>query len=108
MRHRRKIELAPRIFMSSTDVLLMTAEEIGSYFQLLRWSWLSGDCTLPAEPHKLAKLAQVDKVSEVVLDKFSLNKDGRLFNERLYQEWQDAVTRSKKGKNAANARWGNQ
>jgi len=92
--------------MSSTDVLLMSAEEIGSYFLLLQCSWLAGeDCTLPNDPAKLAKLARVDTVSSNVLNKFSLDKDGRLFNQRLAQEWQEALKRSKDGKKAISARW---
>jgi uncharacterized protein YdaU (DUF1376 family) len=96
----------PRDFMSSTDVLLMTAEEIGSFFLLLQCSWLAGaDCTLPNDPEKLAKLARVERISEIVLSKFSLDKQGRLFNERLSQEWQEALRRSKDGKKAVSARW---
>jgi hypothetical protein len=48
----------PRDFMSSPDVELMTAEEIGSYFLLLQRAWLSGEnCTLPNDPARLARLA---------------------------------------------------
>jgi hypothetical protein len=37
----------PRDFMSSPDVTMMTAEEIGSYFLLLQCAWLGGqNCTL--------------------------------------------------------------
>ncbi len=83
----------PRDFMSSPDVQLMTAEECGSFFFLLQWSWLSGEnCSLPNDPERLAKLARVERVSEIVLNKFSLDKNGRLFNERLSQEWQERRT----------------
>src|SRR5215813_11179914 len=86
----------PRDFMSSPDVSLMTAEEIGSFFLLLQNAWLAGEnCTLPNDPARLAKLARVEKVSELVLSKFSADKDGRLFNPRLLDEWKDAVKRSK-------------
>jgi uncharacterized protein YdaU (DUF1376 family) len=92
----------PRDFMSSPDVQIMTAEECGSYFFLLQNAWLGGqDCTLPNDPERLAKLARVGKVSELVLGKFSVDKDGRLFNPRLLEEWNDAVKRSKDASKAA-------
>jgi len=96
----------PQKFMSSPDVEMMTCEEIGSYFLLLQKAWLLGEnCTLPNDPARLAKLSRIDKVSDLVLSKFSLDKDGRLFNARLSMEWRDALKRSKDGKNAINARW---
>jgi uncharacterized protein YdaU (DUF1376 family) len=96
----------PRDFMSSPDVELMSAEEIGCYFLLLQRAWLSGEsCTLPNDPARLARLARVDKVSEIVLSKFSVDKDGRLFNWRLSQEWKDALKRTKDSRNANKARW---
>jgi uncharacterized protein YdaU (DUF1376 family) len=97
----------PRDFMSSPDVQIMEAEEIGSYFLLLQHSWLLGDnCTLPNDPARLAKLARVAVVSELVLSKFHTDKNGRLYNPRLSAEWKEALNRSKQGKNAVNARWG--
>jgi uncharacterized protein YdaU (DUF1376 family) len=96
----------PRDFMSSPDVQLMTAEECGSFFFLLQWAWLTGeDCTLPNDPERLAKLARVTAVAKIVLDKFSVDKDGRLFNPRLSMEWKEALRRSKDGKKNAQKRW---
>ena len=96
----------PRDFMSSPDVQTMTAEECGSYFFLLQCAWLGGeDCTLENDPARLAKLARVTQVSETVLRKFKTDKDGRLFNPRLLDEWKEAVKRSKDGKKAISARW---
>jgi uncharacterized protein YdaU (DUF1376 family) len=92
----------PRDFMSSPDVEIMTCEEVGSYFLLLQKSWLSGDnCTLPNDPERLARLARVGKVSELVISKFEVDKEGRLFNPRLKEEWDNAVKRSKDASNAA-------
>jgi uncharacterized protein YdaU (DUF1376 family) len=92
----------PRDFMSSPDVEIMTCEEVGSYFLLLQKAWLGGEnCTLPNDPARLAKLARVEKVSELVLSKFMQDKDGRLFNERLKSEWDFAVKRSKDASKAA-------
>lgn len=99
----------PQKFMSSPDVEMMTCEEIGSYFLLLQKAWLLGEnCTLPNDPERLAKLSRIDKVSELVLSKFSLDKDGRLYNPRLSMEWQEAVKRSKDAVKSANARWKNE
>src|SRR6266404_3266874 len=98
----------PRDFMSSPDVQIMTAEECGSYFFLLQNAWLGGaDCTLPNDPERLAKLARVAKVSDTVLGKFKLDKEGRLYNPRLLDEWKEAVKRSKDATKSANARWEN-
>lgn len=96
----------PRDFMSSPDVTIMTAEECGSFFFLLQHAWLSGDdCTLPNDPARLAKLARVDKVADIVLQKFETDKQGRLFNPRLSVEWQEALKRTKDARKNANKRW---
>lgn len=96
----------PRDFMSSPDVMLMTAEECGSYFFLLQTAWLGGEgCTLPNDPARLARLARVEKVSDLVLEQFTEDKDGRLFNPRLMEDWKEAVRRSKVGKQFAEKRW---
>src|SRR5206468_6200526 len=92
--------------MSSPDVQIMTAEECGSYFFLLQNAWLGGaDCTLPNDPERLAKLARVAQVSETVLGKFKLDKEGRLYKPRLLDEWKEAIKRSKDGKKAIQTRW---
>jgi uncharacterized protein YdaU (DUF1376 family) len=84
----------------------MTAEECGSYFFLLQCAWLGGEnCTLENDPGRLAKLARVTQVSETVLRKFKTDKEGRLFNPRLLDEWKEAVKRSRDGKKAISARW---
>jgi uncharacterized protein YdaU (DUF1376 family) len=96
----------PRDFMSSPDVTMMTAEEIGTYFLLLQSAWLGGaDCTLPNDPERLAKLARVSVVSDIVLSKFQTDENGRLYNPRLLGEWNEALKRSKDGKNNAKKRW---
>jgi uncharacterized protein YdaU (DUF1376 family) len=96
----------PRDFMSSPDVTMMTAEEIGTYFLLLQSAWLGGaDCTLPNDPDRLAKLARVPVVSDIVLSKFQTDENGRLYNPRLLGEWNEALKRSKDGKNNAKKRW---
>jgi uncharacterized protein YdaU (DUF1376 family) len=96
----------PRDFMSSPDVQLMTAEECGSFFFLLQWAWLGGeDCTLPNDPDRLAKLARVERVSDLVLGKFETDSKGRLYNPRLGEEWANAQKRSKDAKKALSKRW---
>jgi len=96
----------PRDFMSSPDVTMMTTEEVGAYFLLLQAAWLGGaDCTLPNDPGRLAKLARVSALSEIVLSKFDTDEKGRLFNPRLRDEWVEALKRSEHGKNNAAKRW---
>src|SRR5260221_1195826 len=96
----------PRDFMSSPDVQVMSAEEIGAYFLLLQCAWLGGqDCTLPNDPERLARLARVPEISPLVFSKFDSDKNGRLFNPRLSVEWREALKRSKDSKKAISARW---
>jgi uncharacterized protein YdaU (DUF1376 family) len=93
--------------MSSPDVSIMTAEECGSYFFLLQWSWLGGqDCTLPNDPARLAKLARVERVSDLVLGRFVKDEQGRLYNPRLKEEWLEALNRAESSRKANEARWG--
>jgi len=96
----------PRDFMSSPDVTMMSTEEIGAYFLLLQAAWLGGaDCTLPNDLERLARLARVSALSEIVLSKFHTDEKGRLFNPRLRDEWVEALKRSEHGKNNATKRW---
>ncbi len=85
---------------------MMTTEEIGAYFLLLQAAWLGGaDCTLPNDLERLAKLARVSVLADIVLSKFHLDEKGRLFNPRLRDEWEEALKRSEHGKNNATKRW---
>jgi len=62
-------------------------------------------CTLPNDLERLAKLARVSTLSEIVLSKFHKDKKGRLFNPRLREEWEEALKRSEHGKSNATKRW---
>jgi len=60
---------------------------------------------LPNDPNRLAKLARVPVVSDIVLSKFQNDESGKLYNPRLLDEWKEALKRSKDGKNNAKKRW---
>lgn len=93
-------------FLSSPDVAVMTADEVGQYMLLLCYQWQSPQCGLENNLPRLAALARATQVSPLVLGKFSASPDdGLLRNERLYSEWIEAQQRSTTAKNKANTRW---
>lgn len=68
------------------DTISWTNEEIGIYFRLLMCEWVNGP--LPFEAKKLQKISQIGvkkwhKRWQIVGEKFKLNGDGKLINERL-------------------------
>ena len=102
-------------FDQSECVARMTAEEVGQYILLLVKAWLMGkDATLPDDLPFLARVARVEEVSPIVLQKFPVIQTPfgpRRRNEVLYNEWLEAVGRnlsaSESGKLGATIRWGN-
>lgn len=100
-------------FLDSEDVQQMTAEEVGQYILLLCQAWkLHKDATLPNDERYLNRVARVEKISPIVMKKFShitVEIDGvkehRLRNKRLYEEWQKAMNRYRRfaegGRNSA-------
>ena len=102
-------------FDQSECVARMTAEEVGQYMLLLVRAWLMGkDTTLPDDLAFLARVARVDEVSPIVLQKFPVIQTPfgpRRRNEVLYNEWLAAVGRdisaSESGKLGNAIRWGN-
>lgn len=98
-------------FYFSEDVQVMSAEEVGQYLLLLVAAWLGGkDTSLPDNAVLLARMARVNKVSELVLAKFPVVETEygpRRRNDTLYGEWKAANLRVQLGKENANKRWGN-
>jgi uncharacterized protein YdaU (DUF1376 family) len=96
-------------FYFSEDVQVMSAEEVGQYLLLLVAAWLGGkDTSLPDNAMLLARLARVNKVSDIVLAKFPVVETEyglRRRNDTLYGEWQAANLRVQNGKDYANKRW---
>jgi|SRR5579859_873003 len=89
-------------FMHSDNVRAMSFAEIGQYIFLLCESWLTGkDCTLPEDPVVLAGLCRGVKVTDKVLELFPVVPGTtRRRNNRLYEEWLEAVKRSEDGRRA--------
>lgn len=68
------------------DTISWSNEEIGMYFRLLMCEWINGP--LPFEARKLQHICQMGakkwhKRWQIVGEKFKLNGDGKLVNERL-------------------------
>jgi hypothetical protein len=80
--------------------------EVGQYIRLLNHAWLDGhDCTLSPDPEDLKIIARSSRdISPKVLKKFTLNEQGLYINERLLIEWNNALSRSKAGRDKANKR----
>lgn len=78
-------------WLTSRDVICMTAEQRGIYIQLLCHQWISPDCSLPDDDQVLAALAGVDAATlsqaKGRLQPCFDQVDGKLRNERLYSEW---------------------
>ncbi len=101
-------------WLSSTAIDLMSAAEERGYLRLLMHAWKSPDCGLPANARTLAQLSKLGatwhgKSGAVVRAQF-VEREGRLFNERLLREreHQRAVrlSRSNASRKANESRWG--
>lgn len=100
-------------WLSSTPIELMTAAEERGYLRLLMHAWKSPDCGLPNDDKTLAQLSKLGgawrgKSGDVLRARF-LERDGRLFNERLLRERQHQQevrhSRSEASRKANAARW---
>lgn len=93
----------PTDFAASGKVEAMTTEAVGAYILLLGKAWhQSPPCSLPDDPHILAKWSRlgVDEwagVETMVLACWTKRGDGRLYNARLESEYIKA-TRERDGK----------
>lgn len=84
----------------------MTGEEVGQYILLMCKAWMGGkNASLPNNPKLLATYARSEKVSDLVMSKWTRGSDGRLYNERLSEEWAIASGRSEAARDRANRRW---
>lgn len=110
-------QLYAKDFISSMDVQLMTAQEVGAYCLLLFNSWIQEkQCFLPNDEKILKRLSKLDsrswnKSRVALLKKFKVSEDAKyLCNERLLQELHKQQVRrealSKGGKSGNAKRWG--
>jgi len=104
-------------FLTSKDVLAMTAEEVGGYILLLMFMWKESDCMLEADYELLARLSRLDKgwfngdelsksASKIV--KCFSRKKNKFFSKRLQKEHKNYMnflkSQSEKGKKSGKAR----
>jgi uncharacterized protein YdaU (DUF1376 family) len=104
----------PTDFAASGKVEAMTTEAVGAYILLLGKAWhQSPPCSLPADPHILAKWSRLGVdgwagVEAMVLACWTKRGDGRLYNARLESEYIKATrereAKSEGGKRSAAAR----
>lgn len=80
-----------------------TRSGVGAYIYLLANSWLEDPgCTLPNDDETLAGYARVSleewkELKPIILEKFEVNSEGRLFNARLMEEWEKQQARKSAG-----------
>jgi len=81
--------------------------EVGQFIRLMNFAILDGhDATLTADVAELQKIARSSHpISPKVLSKFKLNEDGRLYNERLLDEWNRAKGRAESARDKAEKGW---
>lgn len=103
----------PSDFLSHEQVNLMTNQEVGCYIKLLCHQWKAG--SIPSEIDKIARLCKENGTAMAQLwpsikPCFKENGDGRLFNQRLKEEWEKLEAfrreRSASGQRGAASRWG--
>jgi|CXWL01.1.fsa_nt_gi uncharacterized protein YdaU (DUF1376 family) len=97
-------------FLASNKVSLMTTEEVGSYFILLCREWADPLCRLPSDEASLQRMGRFTGEMTRIRACFT-EKDGFLYNERLYAEWNKtheiAEVRARAGKKGMEKRWDN-
>ena len=86
---RPAFQFYPDAWLSSTDITLMTIAEEGAYHRLLCYAWQEEDCGLPDDDRQLAVLSKLGKAwpksAETIRKKF-IDRNGRLYNDRLLAE----------------------
>lgn len=83
----------PADWLSSPRIMCLTLAQQGAYLRLLAVCWMSGDCSVPDDPQKLAALTGLPLEEVPTLGPFlgpHPQKTGSLTNGRLYKEWKKA------------------
>lgn len=102
----------PRDWLASPSVMMMTLAEQGAYMRLLSFQWLNG--SIPDNDDDRARILLCSESDARLLfrnlSKHFVVKDGLLVNERLREQYDEALAfralQSEKGKRSAEARWG--
>lgn len=82
----------------------MTTEEFGAYIFLMCKAWKSNPpCTLPQDDRTLAKLARMTdrdwkRVKDRVLAPWKVNPEGRIYQKRLLEVYQEVMQKVEKNK----------
>jgi uncharacterized protein YdaU (DUF1376 family) len=93
-------------FMESETIQKMTDAEVGQYVLLLCKAWLGNkNASLPNDPKLLNIYARTEAVTDLVMSKWTAGPDGRLYNERLSEEWTAMMGRSTEARRRAEIRW---
>jgi uncharacterized protein YdaU (DUF1376 family) len=99
----------PNDWLSSPNIMLMTPAEEGAYIRLLAIAWNSQDCGLPDDDAILSQLSRLGEgwfgVSSQRIKKNFIQREGKLFNERLLKERKKQSDWLKKSSNAGKKSW---
>lgn len=96
--------LYPRDWLLSPSVREMTDQQVRVYLDLLCLSWLEEPiATLPNDSRKLAWLLRLpfeewEAIKEPIMAKFKVDRNDRLYNEKLKAEANKCANKSKAGK----------
>ena len=104
MKQRPYISFYQQDFLSSIDVKIMSATEVGCYCLLL-FNCYNNDGQIPGDEEALKVLCHGTVPSKRVLKKFYANAQGYLQNKRVDEEILKREKFSKEMKKAAKRRW---
>ena len=96
--------LYPRDWLLSPSIRDMTDQQVRVYLELLCLSWLEDPiATLPNDSRKLAWLLRLsleewESIKEPIMAKFRVDRNDRLYNEKLKAEADKCANKSKAGK----------
>ena len=99
-------------WLSSPTVMSMEPLEELAYFRMLLFMWQSGDCSIPNDPERMAKLTRTDANTCSIVFEQAMNthptEPNRLTNNRLFRQWTERQEfrkqKSEAGKRSGEAR----
>ena len=99
-------------WLSSPTVMSMEPLEELAYFRMLLFMWQSGDCSIPNDAERMAKLTRTDvNTCSIVFEQAMNNhptEPNRLTNTRLFRQWTERQefrkAKSEAGKRSGEAR----
>lgn len=99
----------PGDWLSSPHIMMMTPAEEGAYIRLLAVAWSQDDCGLPNDPKYLAAISRLGDqwCTNGALMACFVERNGRLYNDRLLIERDKQQKWSERSKSGAERRWKN-